>query len=49
MNTLCRQYTLSIVRDPDDKAQRRVIVTPSIRRNKVKKTQMTCKYTKQTS
>ncbi|KAM7189007.1 Protein of unknown function (DUF3435) domain containing protein [Rhypophila sp. PSN 637] len=47
MDTLCRQYTLSIIRNPDDRTQRRFIVTPNIGRNKIKKTQMTCKYRKQ--
>ncbi|KAK4210257.1 hypothetical protein QBC37DRAFT_322526 [Rhypophila decipiens] len=49
MNTLCRQYTLSIVRNPDDRTQRRIILTPNIGRNKIKKQQMTCKYRKQKS
>ncbi|KAM7213602.1 Protein of unknown function (DUF3435) domain containing protein, partial [Rhypophila decipiens] len=47
MDTLCRQYTLSIIRNPDYRTQRRFIVTPNIGRNKIKKTQMTCKYRKQ--
>ncbi|KAK4129016.1 hypothetical protein N657DRAFT_50085 [Parathielavia appendiculata] len=49
MNTKCRQYTLSVVSDPDDRTQTRIIVTPNIGRNKVKTTQMTCKYRKQKS
>ncbi|KAM7211334.1 hypothetical protein V8F06_013290 [Rhypophila decipiens] len=49
MNTLYRQYTLSIVRDPDDRTQKRIIVTPNIGRNKIKTTQMTCKCRKQKS
>jgi hypothetical protein len=49
MDTLCRQYTLSVVRDTDDRNQRRIIVTPNIGRNKIKKTEMTCKYRKQRS
>ncbi|KAM7190419.1 hypothetical protein V8F33_009535 [Rhypophila sp. PSN 637] len=49
MNTLYRQYTLSIVRDPDDRTQKRIIITPNIGRNKIKTTQMTCKCRKQKS
>jgi hypothetical protein len=49
MNTLCRQYTLSVVRNPDDRTQTRIVVTPNIGRNKIKMTQMTCKYRKQKS
>ncbi len=40
---------LSVVRDPDDRTQRRIIVTPNIGRNKIKTAQMTCKYRKQKS
>lgn len=49
INTLRRQYTVSIVRDPNDRTQRRIIVTPNIGRNKIKKAEMTCKYRKQKS
>jgi hypothetical protein len=49
MNTLCRQFTLSLVRDPDDRNQTRIVVTPNIGQNKIKTAQLTCKYRKQKS
>lgn len=47
MDTKYRQYTLSVVRDPEDRTRTKIIVTPTIGRNKIKKTEMTCKYKKQ--
>ncbi|KAL2192268.1 hypothetical protein P885DRAFT_19357, partial [Corynascus similis CBS 632.67] len=46
-DTLCRQYTIAIVRDPDNPTRTRPIVTANINRNKIKETQKTCKYRKQ--
>ncbi|KAL2137751.1 hypothetical protein VTI28DRAFT_8386 [Corynascus sepedonium] len=48
-DTLCRQYTIAIVRDPDNPTRTRPIVTANINRNKIKETQKTCKYKKQLS
>ena len=49
MNTLCQQYTLSIVRDPNNRTLRRIILTPNLNRNKTKTTDMTCRPRRQTS
>ncbi|KAK4233270.1 hypothetical protein C8A03DRAFT_19623, partial [Achaetomium macrosporum] len=43
------QYTISLVRDPDDPTRVRPIVTSNILRNKTKETQKTCKYKKSKS
>ncbi|KAH8891472.1 hypothetical protein GQ53DRAFT_147693 [Thozetella sp. PMI_491] len=46
MSPLFRQYTVSIVRDPEDRTRNRIVVTPTINRNKIKTAQTTCKYRK---
>ncbi|KAL2020080.1 hypothetical protein VTK56DRAFT_8884 [Thermocarpiscus australiensis] len=48
-DTLCKQYTISVVRDPDDPTRVKPIVTYRINRNKIKEAEKTCKYRKQTS
>jgi hypothetical protein len=48
-DTLCKQYTISVVRDPDDPTRVKPIVTYRIDRNKIKVAEKTCKYRKQTS
>ncbi|AEO60974.1 hypothetical protein MYCTH_2130123 [Thermothelomyces thermophilus ATCC 42464] len=48
-DTLCKQFTISIVRDPDDPTRVKPIVTYRIDRNKIKEAEKTVKYRKNTS